>query len=92
MKVNGLVYEDKSSFKMPGLTLSSKFGWGSYIISIAKIASGKIGALICSLKCLSPEVALYLHKSAIYHTWNTCHVWFDAPSCSYFKKLVSVLL
>ena len=23
------------------------------------------------MKCLSPEVALYLHKSAIYHTWNT---------------------
>ena len=36
----------------------SKLDWGSYIISIAKTASKKIGALIRSMKFLSPEVAL----------------------------------
>ena len=32
-------------------------------MSIAKTASKKIGALICSVKFLSCEVALYLYKS-----------------------------
>ena len=54
------VLEDKSSFKIPELTFSSKLDWGSYIISIAKTASKKIGALICSMKFLSTEVALYV--------------------------------
>ena len=59
VKINGFVFEEKSSFKMLGLTFSSKLAWVSYIISIAKTASKKIGALICSMKFLSPEVALY---------------------------------
>ena len=49
----------KTQFKN-SLTFSSKLDWGSYIISIGKTASKKIGALICSMKFLSPEVALYL--------------------------------
>ena len=50
MKMDGSVLEEKSSFKMLGLTFSSKLDWGSYIISIAKTASKKIGALIRSMK------------------------------------------
>ena len=65
VKMDGSVLEEKSFFKMLGLTFSSKLDWGSYIISIAKTASKKIGAFICSMKCASPEVALYLYKSAI---------------------------
>ena len=57
-KMNGSVLEEKSSFKMLGLTFSSKLDWGSYIISIAKTASKKIRALIRSMKFLSPEVSL----------------------------------
>ena len=63
VKMGGSIVEEKSSFKMLVLTFSSKLDWGSYIISIAKTASKKIGALISSqllLKFLSPEVALYL--------------------------------
>ena len=67
------VFEEKSSFKMLGLTFSYKLGWGSYIISIAKTASKKTGALICSMKFLSPEVALYLCKSYS-RAWNTIAV------------------
>ena len=62
----GSVLEEKSSFKMLGLTFSSKLDWGSYIISIAKTASKKIEALIRSMKFLSPEVASYLYKSTIH--------------------------
>ena len=58
--MDGSVFEEKSSFKMLGVTFSSKMDWGTCIISIAKTASTKIGALIHSMKFLSPEVALYL--------------------------------
>ena len=50
---------------MLSLTFSLKLDWGSYIISIAKTASKKIGALIRSIKFLSPEIALYLYKSTM---------------------------
>ena len=53
VKTGGTFLEEKPSFKMLGLTFSSKFDWGSYVISIAKIASIKIGALIRSTKLLS---------------------------------------
>ena len=65
VKMGGSILEEKSSFKMLGLTFSSKLDWGSYIISIAKTASKKIGALIRSWNFLSPEIALYLYKSSI---------------------------
>ena len=41
---------------MLGLTFASKLDWGSYIISIVKTLSKKIGAMIHSMKFLSPEV------------------------------------
>ena len=72
VKMGGSVLEEKSSFKMLGLTFSSKLDWGSYIISIAKTASKKIGALIRSMKFLSPEVALYLYKSTIHPCMEYC--------------------
>ena len=87
IKMNGSDLEEKSSFKMLGLTVSSKLDWGSYIISIAKTASKKIGALIRSMKFLSSEVALYLYKSTIRPCMEyCCHVWAGDPSC-YFELL-----
>ena len=50
---------------MLALNFSSTLGWGSYIISIDKTASKKVGALIRSMKFLSPDVALYLYKFMI---------------------------
>ena len=72
VKMDGSVLEGKSSFKMLGLTFSSKLGWGSYIISIGKTASKKIGALIRSTKFFSPDVALYLYKSTICPCMKYC--------------------
>ena len=73
---------------MLGLTFSSNMDWGSYIISIAKVFSKKIGVLIvrslkiCSMKFFFPEVALYLYKSTIRPCMKyCCHVWAGAPSC-----------
>ena len=82
VKMAGPVLEEKLSFKMLGLTFSSKLYWGSYIASIAKTASKKIGAIIRSMKFISPEVALYLYKSTIRPCMDyCCHVWAGAPSC-----------
>ena len=60
MKINGSVLEGKTSFKMLELSFSNKLDWGSYIVPIVNTASKKIGALIHSMKFLSPEVALCL--------------------------------
>ena len=91
VKMDGSVLEEKSSFKMLGLTFSSKLDWGSYIISIVKTASKKIGALIRSMKFLSPEVALYLYKSTIQTCMEyCCHVWAGAPSW-YLELLTSYI-
>ena len=70
VRMVGSVFEEKSSFKMLGLTFSSKLDWGSYIIS--KIASKKTESLIRSIKFLSPGGALYVHKSAIRSYMEYC--------------------
>ena len=70
-----------TSFNMLGLTLSFKLDLDSYIISIAKTTSKKIGALIHSMKFFSPEVALYLYKSTIQPCMEyCCHVWAGASN------------
>ena len=82
VKMDGSALEEETSFKMLGLTFSSKLDWGSYIVSIAKTASKKIEALIRSMKFLSPEVALYFYKSTIRPCMEyCCHVWVGAPRC-----------
>ena len=82
VKMDRSVLEEKSSFKMLGLTSSSKLDWGSYIISIAKTACKKVGPLIRFTKFLSPEVTLYLYKSTIQPCMEyCCHVWAGALSC-----------
>ena len=81
-KMDGSVLDEKSSFKMLGLTFPSKLDWDSYIISVAKTASKKIRALIHSMKFLSDEVALYLYKSTICpYMEHCCYLWAVAPSC-----------
>ena len=65
VKIDRSVFEEKSSLKILGLTFSSKLDWSSYIISIAKTTSKKVGVLIRSMKFLSPEVVLYLCNSTI---------------------------
>ena len=88
--MDGSVLEEKSSFKMLGLTFSSKLDWGSYIISIAKTTSKIIGALIRSMKFLSTEVALYFYKSTIRPCMEyCCWVWAGAPS--YYLELLDKL-
>ena len=99
VKMNGYVLEERSSFKMLGLSFSFKLDWGSYIISMAKTVSKKIGALICSMKFLSPVVVLYIYKSTLQPCMGYCyHVWPDAIRCylellmTYKNKYVGLLI
>ena len=72
------------------MTFSSKLDWDSYIISIAKTASKKVGALIGSMKFPSPEVALYLYKSTMCPCMEYyCHVWTGVLSF-YLELLVKL--
>ena len=49
---------------------------------MAETAFQKIGALICSIKFLFSEVAVYLYKSTIRSYMEyCCHVCADAPNC-----------
>ena len=81
MIMNGFLLEENSSFKMLGLTFFSKLDLGTSIISIAKSAYKKIGALIRSMKFLSPEVALFLYRSTIRSCMEYCScVWAGALS------------
>ena len=71
VKMDGSVLGEKSSFKMLGLAISSKLNWGSYVISIAKTASKKIGPLIRSVKFFLLRL-LYISINLPYaHVWNT---------------------
>ena len=81
MIMNGFLLEENSSFKMLGLTFFSKLDLGTSIISIAKSAYKKTGALIRSMKFLSPEVALFLPRSTIRSCMEYCScVWAGALS------------
>ena len=71
VKVDGSVLEEKSSFKILGLTFFCKLYWGSYIISVAKTASKKMGALVVV------QSSFLLMPCMEY----SCHVWAGAPSC-----------
>ena len=81
--MDGSVFEEKLSFKILGVTFSSKLDWGTYIISIAKTASKKIGAFSMNFNKVSfSEVAVYLYKSTICPSMEyCCHVWAGALTC-----------
>ena len=82
IKMDKAVLEEKSSFCLLGLSFTSKLDWGSYIVSIAKVASKKIGALLRSMKFLSPELVLLSYKSTIRPCIEyCCHVWSGAGKC-----------
>ena len=57
------------------LIFFSKLDLGFYIIPTDNRASKKLEALVCSMKFLSHEVALYLYKSTICSCMEyCCHV------------------
>ena len=79
--MDGSVLDETSSFKMLGLTFSSKLDWSSYIISIAKTASNWSSFNLFYEVSFS-NVALHLYKSTISPCMEyCCHVWAGIQSC-----------
>ena len=66
--VSSTILDEKSSFKMLGLSFSSKLDWGSYIVSIARLSSKRIRVLNCSTKFLS-----YIYKYTIRPCMKYCY-------------------
>ena len=81
MKMGGYALQEKSCFKILGLTFGSKLVWDSYTISVTKTTSKKIGALIHSMKFLSPEAVLYLYKYTIWLHMECCYARAGVPRC-----------
>ena len=77
MKMDRSVLEEKSSKIF--VTFSSKLDCCSLVIFIAKTATKKIAVLIRSMKCLSPEVTLYLYKATIRCCMEYCSVLVADP-------------
>ena len=71
VKMDGSVLEEKLSFKVVGLTFSCKLDRGSYIISIAKTASKKIGTLIHSMKFVLLRLLCISINLPYGYVWNT---------------------
>ena len=69
--MDGVVLEEKQSLRC--WDCFSLLNWiGALTLSqFAKTVSKKIGALINSMKFLSPEVALHLINMLHSHAWNT---------------------
>ena len=75
MKTNHLL-------KCWGCLFLLNLAWGSYIVLTTKTAFKKIEILICSVKFISPEVAVYLCKSIIWPCLEYyCHIWAVAATC-----------
>ena len=87
VKMDGPVLEEKSCFKILGLFSFLNSIGALTFVSIAKTAPKKIGALICSVNFLSPEVVLYPYNFSIrlcmeycYYTWSVacnCSLWYE---------------
>ena len=71
-KMDGSVLEEKSSSRMLGLSSSSKLDWGSYILSISKTASKRIGTLNACIKFISPKGMIYLYRPTIRPCMEYC--------------------
>ena len=71
VNIDGSALEEKSSFKILGLTFSSKLDWGSSITSIAKTVSKKTGALICSISFFLLKLLCISINLPYTQVWNS---------------------
>ena len=82
VNMDGSVFDGKSSFKVVGLSFSSKLSWGSDIVSFALGVLKKVRDLIYSMiyciEFLSTKLALYLYISTIRsYVEYYFHIWFE---------------
>ena len=91
MKMDGSVLDEKSSFKMLGLTFSSKLDWGSCIISIAKkevpLYLCKSVIWPCMEYCCHVWVVLLI---ATWNCWISCKHGYVGMLVLYFLTLFNL--
>ena len=81
VSMNGGDLSEFSDLRLLGLSLHSELSWNSYIVSIAKTTSKKVGSLFRSKRFLTPEAILHLYKSTIRPCMEyCCHIWAGAPA------------
>ena len=81
VSMNGGDLSESSDLRLLGLSLHSELSWNSYIVSIAKSTSKKVGSLFRSKRFLTPEAILHLYKSTIRPCMEyCCHIWAGAPA------------
>ena len=79
--MKGKELPESECFRMLGLNFSKDFTWTSYIESIAKAATKKVGSLYRAQKFLTPLTILYLYKATIRPCIEyCCHLWAGAPA------------
>ena len=80
LQMSNSTLQDQPSVSLLGLTVSSDLSWKSYIQSISKKASQRIGSLYRASRYLHPQSTLYLYKSTIRPLMEyCCHIWAGAP-------------
>ena len=80
MERNNIELAEEDNFRLLGLTFTRSMDWKSYIQSIAKAASGKVGSLYRAQRFLTPESILYLYESPIRPYMEYCsHIWGGVP-------------
>ena len=91
--MDGSVLEEKSSFKMLGLTLSFKLDWSFKFLHYLYCKNCRQENWNFNLFYeVFLKVALYLYKSTIHPCIEyCCHVWAGAPSC-YKKEYAGMLV
>ena len=80
ISMNGKQLEESDSLRLLGITFTPKLDWKSYVQSIAKQASQRVGSLFRSQRYLTKDALLYLYKTSIRPCMEYCsHLWSGAP-------------
>ena len=74
IKIDASVLDEKSLFKMLGLTFCSKLNLSSHIVLITSTASMMIGASTHSTKFLSSEIVVFSINLPFDPVWNTVNM------------------
>ena len=80
LRMAGIPVEQQDDISILGLTLEESLSWKSYLQSVGKRASQRIGCLYRARRYLHPQAILHLYKSTVRPLMEyCCHLWAGAP-------------
>ena len=78
--MHGSPVEQHNDISLLGLSVSSNLSWKTYLQTVSKRASQRIGCLYRASRYLHPQALLYLYKSTVRPLMeHCCHLWAGAP-------------